>query len=247
LGATADTILIASTDTTVAPKEEAYARQFLRDTPDLEAAWQVLKDSKDAAMLRHFADLFPAKHREVEVRYKLANLGAGPNIELRSIEVANELYMKECLRLSALKSPAAVFACEQAVGAFPNDAYLKYRLCTVLGKAATGPKYAAICNACLAPVPLAPLKVEEKPKKKEKEKQAKAKDTDRKEKPRRSAVPDDDGPDAPVPAHPRASAPPVIIGIPSISFGGGRMGGGSRMPTTPTPTRTYPSYPMRGQ
>ena len=133
------------------------------------------------------------------------------------------------------------------MGAFPNDAYLKYRLCTVLGKAATGPKYAAICNACLAPVPLAPLKVEEKPKKKEK--QTKAKDT--KEKPKKTgrapAGPDDDGPDAPVPAHPRASGPPIVIGIPSISFGGGRMGGGSRMPTTPTPTRTYPSYPMRGQ
>jgi hypothetical protein len=243
--ATADTVLIAAVDTTVAPREEAYARQFLRDTPDLEAAWQVLKDSKDAAMLRRFADLFPAKHREVEVRYKLANLGAGPNIELRSIEVANELYMRECLRLSALKSPAAVFACEQAVGAFPNDAYLKYRLCTVLGKTATGPKYAAICNACLAPPVLAPLRVEEKPKKKEK--QAKAKDTERKEKPRRAApVPDDEGPDAPVPAHPRASAPPIIIGIPSISFGGGMRGGGSRMPTSPPPTR-YPSYPMRGQ
>ena len=65
-------------DTEFAQAEKAVARRFLRETAVVEAAWDVIKDSKDHTVIRHFVDQFPSKKRRVAADTRLAALGQKP-------------------------------------------------------------------------------------------------------------------------------------------------------------------------
>jgi hypothetical protein len=51
-------------------------RRFVRDTPAVEAAWDVIKESKDHNVIRHFVDQFPSKKRRVVADTRLAALNS---------------------------------------------------------------------------------------------------------------------------------------------------------------------------
>jgi hypothetical protein len=65
-------------DTEFAQAEKAVARRFVRDTAVVEAAWDVIKESKDHTVIRHFVDQFPSKKRRVVADTRLAALGQKP-------------------------------------------------------------------------------------------------------------------------------------------------------------------------
>src|SRR6267154_5178775 len=70
--------LVAFADTEFAQAEKAVARRFVRDTPAVEQAWDVIKETKDHTVIRHFVDRFPSKQRRVVADTRLAALGQKP-------------------------------------------------------------------------------------------------------------------------------------------------------------------------
>jgi hypothetical protein len=69
---------VSFADTEFAQAEKAVARRFARDTAVVEAAWDVIKESKDHTVIRHFVDQFPSKKRRVVADTRLAALGQKP-------------------------------------------------------------------------------------------------------------------------------------------------------------------------
>jgi uncharacterized caspase-like protein len=65
-------------DTEFEQAEKAVARRFVRDTAAVEAAWDVIKETKDHTVIRHFVDQFPSKKRRVVADSRLAALGQNP-------------------------------------------------------------------------------------------------------------------------------------------------------------------------
>ena len=70
--------VVAFADTEFAQAEKAVARRFVRDTPAVEQAWDVIKETKDHAVIRHFVDRFPSTTRRVVADTRLAALGQKP-------------------------------------------------------------------------------------------------------------------------------------------------------------------------
>jgi uncharacterized caspase-like protein len=58
--------------------EKAIARRFLHDGPEVKAAWDIIKDSKDHAVIRRFVDQFPSGQRRLTADRRLADLGQRP-------------------------------------------------------------------------------------------------------------------------------------------------------------------------
>jgi hypothetical protein len=71
-------VRVTFADTEFAQAEKAVARRFVRDTAVVEAAWDVIKESKDHTVIRHFVDQFPSKKRRVVADTRLAALGQKP-------------------------------------------------------------------------------------------------------------------------------------------------------------------------
>jgi hypothetical protein len=65
-------------DTEFEQAEKAVARRFLRDTAAVEAAWDLIKETKDHTVIRHFVEQFPSKKRRVVADSRLAALGQNP-------------------------------------------------------------------------------------------------------------------------------------------------------------------------
>ncbi len=69
---------LASDDATLVEEEEIKkTRPYRKSTPAIEAAWNVLKDSKDVTVVRRFADRFPsARRRAAAERQPIRFVGA---------------------------------------------------------------------------------------------------------------------------------------------------------------------------
>jgi hypothetical protein len=65
-------------DTEFEQAEKAVARRFIRDTAAVEAAWDVIKETKDHTVIRHFVDQFPSNKRRIVADSRLAALGQKP-------------------------------------------------------------------------------------------------------------------------------------------------------------------------
>ncbi|HWN48750.1 MAG TPA: caspase family protein, partial [Xanthobacteraceae bacterium] len=70
--------VVAFADTEFALAEKAVARRFVRDTPAVEQAWDIIKETKDHTVIRHFVDRFPSKQRRVVADTRLTALGQKP-------------------------------------------------------------------------------------------------------------------------------------------------------------------------
>jgi Caspase domain len=58
--------------------EKAIARRFMHDGPAVKAAWDIIKESKDHAVIRRFVDQFPSGQRRLTADQRLADLGEHP-------------------------------------------------------------------------------------------------------------------------------------------------------------------------
>lgn len=65
-------------DTDFERAEKAVARRFMRDTPAVDVAWAVVRDTQDHTLIRRFIDRFPSEKRQIEADVRLAALGQKP-------------------------------------------------------------------------------------------------------------------------------------------------------------------------
>ncbi len=69
---------VTFTDTEFEQAEKAVARRFTRDTPAIDLAWAVVRDTRDHTLIRRFVERFPGQKREIEADLRLAALGQKP-------------------------------------------------------------------------------------------------------------------------------------------------------------------------
>ena len=121
------------------PKPQAVARRFHKDTPAIESAWKVVRQSKDPAVIRRFADQFPTQQRRIAARDRLIDLGQSPApVRVRQLPTyltASDPFADPSFGacLSSSTGEAAISACRQAYTRFPDIPIVRVRLCGLLG------------------------------------------------------------------------------------------------------------------
>jgi len=121
------------------PKPQAVARRFHKDTPAIESAWKVVRQSKDPAVIRRFADQFPTQQRRIAARDRLIDLGQSPApVRVRRLPTyvtASDPFADPSFGacLSSSTGEAAISACRQAYTRFPDIPIVRVRLCGLLG------------------------------------------------------------------------------------------------------------------
>jgi hypothetical protein len=120
--------VVAFADTEFALAEKAVARRFVRDTPAVEQAWDVIKETKDHTVIRHFVDRFPSKQRRVVADTRLTALGQKPiTVHVAApqpLDVDENVFamavadpdVLECFR----RGDQTADACQRAVQRFPD-------------------------------------------------------------------------------------------------------------------------------
>src|SRR3984893_6149828 len=122
--------LVAFADTEFEQTEKAVARRFVRDTPAVEQAWDVIKETKDHTVIRHFVDRFPSKKRRVVADTRLAALGQKPitvHVEpLRLLDVDETVLAQAAIDPDVMRCFRAgdqtVAECQRAFERFPDIA-----------------------------------------------------------------------------------------------------------------------------
>jgi hypothetical protein len=120
---------VAFVDTEFAQAEKAVARRFVRDTPAVEQAWDVIKETKDHTVIRHFVDRFPSKQRRVAADTRLTALGQKP-ITVHVAPTPQLLEVDEAVLAMAAVDPDVLEcfqrgdqtadACQRAFQRFPD-------------------------------------------------------------------------------------------------------------------------------
>jgi len=152
---------VAFTNNEFEQAEKSVARRFLGNTPAIEEAWDVIKESKDHRIIRRFAEQFPTSKRRIVADRRLVDLGQRPIIRLptpyRPLNVDMSILDQaavdpdviECFR----RNDQTVMACQRAVERFPDiarfveDIRFKLRFCQWIGAAAScAPALNAVWN-----------------------------------------------------------------------------------------------------
>ena len=111
------------------------ARNFARNTPAVQAAWKVLRGTKDAFVLRRFSEQFPSWQRQQEARERLAEIGAQTFSGDLLFKAATDPDVLQCYRDDDLTTPV----CRRVLDNFPDiglyllDFRFRYELCESLG------------------------------------------------------------------------------------------------------------------
>jgi hypothetical protein len=111
------------------------ARTFKRDTPAVEAAWKVVKGTKDGSVLRRFSAQFPSRQRRAEAQQRLIEIGAPTFSGDVLFRAATDPDVLECYRINDLTVPVCERALEDFpdIGLFLSDFRFRYELCEILG------------------------------------------------------------------------------------------------------------------
>jgi hypothetical protein len=134
-------------DTEFEQAEKAVARRFLRDTGAVQAAWDVIRETKDPAVIRRFVGQFPSKKRRVVADSRLAALGQSPitvhvvpapllNVdEAVLIMAAADPDVLQCFLGNDQTAPECLRAFERFpdIGHFAEDIRFTLALCQALG------------------------------------------------------------------------------------------------------------------
>jgi uncharacterized caspase-like protein len=109
-------------------------RPFIRNTPAVEAAWKVVKGTKDAPVLRRFSAQFPSKQRQAEAQQRLTEIGAPTFSGDVLIRAAADPDVLECYRATDFTAAACQRALQRYpdIGLFLSDFRFRYELCEVL-------------------------------------------------------------------------------------------------------------------
>jgi hypothetical protein len=137
--------------------DESIARRFVKDTPDIEIAWDVLKDTSDTTVIRRFVNQFPAKQRTERVAsldkgtrdFSTAAVGACDRFAADSRDPARPSGISG-VDFGMIDFRRAVAVCRQAVLDFPNEPRLKYEFCRALMKAGNFAEGSEMCREAAA-------------------------------------------------------------------------------------------------
>jgi len=141
------THLVAFADTEFEQAEKAVARRFVRDTPAVQQAWDVIKETKDHRVIRHFVDRFPSTKRRVVADTRLAALGqkqitlhVPPSQPLNADETvlaqaAVDSDVRRCFELGDQTAPECLKAFERFpdIARFADDIRFTIRFCEAMG------------------------------------------------------------------------------------------------------------------
>jgi uncharacterized caspase-like protein len=94
---------VAFADTEFERAEKAVARRFMRDTPAVDVAWAVVRDTKDHTLIRRFVNRFPSQKRQLEADIRLVSLGQNP-VTIHA-EPHQPLEVDEALLVQAAADP----------------------------------------------------------------------------------------------------------------------------------------------
>jgi hypothetical protein len=135
-------------DTELEQAEKALARRFVRDTAAIQQAWDIIKETKDHKVIRHFVDRFPGKTRQVTADTRLVTLGQKP-ITVSPAPFLRPLEVDDAVLAMAATDPAVLqcfqggdqgaAACQTAFERFPDisrfagDIRFTFRFCQALG------------------------------------------------------------------------------------------------------------------
>jgi hypothetical protein len=136
-------VAVAFANTEFEQAEKSVARRFLSNTPAIEEAWDVIKESKDHRIIRRFAEQFPTSKRRITADKRLVDLGQRPimrvpttyrplNVDVSILDqAAVDPDVIECF----LRNDQTAMACQRAVDRFPDivrfaeDIRFKLRFC----------------------------------------------------------------------------------------------------------------------
>jgi hypothetical protein len=134
-------------DTEFEQAEKAVARRFLRDTPAVQVAWDVIRETKDPTVIRRFVGQFPSKKRRVVADSRLAALGQSPITvhalpapllsvdEAVLIMAAADPDVLQCFLGNDQTAPECLRAFERFpdIGHFAEDIRFTLALCQAMG------------------------------------------------------------------------------------------------------------------
>jgi Caspase domain len=111
------------------------ARPFLKNSPAIDAAWTVLKRTKDSSVIRRFTEQFPSRERELAARQRLIEIGENPSIPRDLLlRAATDDDVIRCYHANDPMVPA----CQRALERYPDiwaylaDFRFRFRLCQAL-------------------------------------------------------------------------------------------------------------------
>jgi hypothetical protein len=147
---------LASDDTPQIEEEDVKkTRPYRKSTAAVEVAWNVLKDSKDATVVRRFADRFPSSRRRAAVEQRpIQFFGAKvalanpqdppppPKLITRDVllQAAEDPDVLSCFRVDDMRAPECHSALERypLISQFTYDYRFRFTLCQALGDACGG-------------------------------------------------------------------------------------------------------------
>src|SRR5262249_19599333 len=113
----------------------AVTRIYRRETPAVESAWQLVRQSNDPALVRRFADEFPTRQRTVAARQRLDDLA--PARRERPAQTYTTAPAPSHNRvINACLAGGGAEECERAFALFPDEPVVQQRLCGLLGEGA---------------------------------------------------------------------------------------------------------------
>jgi hypothetical protein len=106
----------------------------MRNTPAVEAAWKVVKGTKDVSSLRQFSTQFPSRQRRAEAQQRLIEIGAPTFPADVLFRAATDPDVLECYRINDLTAPVCERALEKFpdIGLFLSDFRFRYEFCEIL-------------------------------------------------------------------------------------------------------------------
>lgn len=149
--------MLASVESVQIEEEDLKAtRPFRRNTPAIEAAWNVVKDSKDTTVVRRFVDHFPSNRRraaidarpipvartQVAVATPQTSGNTAPVIITRDamLRAAEDPDVLQCFRIDDMAAPECRNALERypLISQFTYDYRFRFTLCQSLGDGCGG-------------------------------------------------------------------------------------------------------------
>ena len=138
-------------------QEPRVARRVQKNNPNVENAWQLLKNTSDPHIVSKFASEYPSRKYVMGASARLAELGVEPwrpqRVRGMSERAAADYYVSQCDSLAGgafgLISTDGVDACRGAVAARPDIPRLHYYLCLSLIKARQTSEAARYCESAV--------------------------------------------------------------------------------------------------
>jgi len=133
-------VLASATPADVNELDVHTTQSFHENTPAVEEAWKLVKDTTDVSVIRRFANRFPSRERRAAVDRRLAALGGQGGVAPSFtrdmlIKAATDEDVLRCFRIDDMKAPECRLALDRypQIWQFTYDFRFRFALCRSLG------------------------------------------------------------------------------------------------------------------